>query len=191
MKWIENQLDLGVMRNERHLWSSVRPNGPKRPYDLNRLELRICDLITDVDLLLAITALLELRILSLFNKMDEMDPLKVSLIGVQDLVSLCDENDCAVAHSSLNAKLYHWKNGREINCVDWIQQIIDEVTPLAIDLNMIDLLKPIHFVLSKGNQAMRWLHSYSSGMSIEAILKESMIEMELEEKAFMKSKVIL
>ena len=35
------------MRNERHLWTSVRPNGPDRPHSLNRLELRICDLVTD------------------------------------------------------------------------------------------------------------------------------------------------
>ena len=56
--WVEHQLASGAMRNERHLWTSVRPNGPRRPYDLNRVELRICDLVTDPDELLAITALL-------------------------------------------------------------------------------------------------------------------------------------
>ena len=65
--WIEEQLKKGTMHNERHLWTSVRPNGPNRPYELNRLELRICDLITDCDLLLAITALIELRVISLLN----------------------------------------------------------------------------------------------------------------------------
>ena len=45
--------------------TSVRPNGPRRPYDLNRLELRICDLVTDPADLLAITTLLELRVLNL------------------------------------------------------------------------------------------------------------------------------
>ena len=43
------------------------PNGPRRPYDLNRLELRICDLVTNPDQLLAITCLLELRLLALKN----------------------------------------------------------------------------------------------------------------------------
>ena len=46
--WVEEQLETGNMTNERHFWTSVRPNGPKRPYQLNRLELRICDLITDM-----------------------------------------------------------------------------------------------------------------------------------------------
>ena len=63
VNWIEKQLREGHMCNERHLWTAVRPNGKKRPYQLNRLELRICDLVTDCDLLLAITALLELRVM--------------------------------------------------------------------------------------------------------------------------------
>ena len=45
--WMEQQLQLGTMQNVRHLWTSVRPNGDDRPHDLNRLEIRICDLITD------------------------------------------------------------------------------------------------------------------------------------------------
>ncbi len=43
IRWTQEQLVAGSMRNVRHLWTSVRPNGNRRPYDLNRLELRICD----------------------------------------------------------------------------------------------------------------------------------------------------
>ena len=45
--WTEKQLALQNMQNVRHFWTSVRPNGCDRPYRLNRLELRICDLIID------------------------------------------------------------------------------------------------------------------------------------------------
>ena len=45
--WVNEQLNQGTMQNVRHLWLSVRPNGDHRPYNLNRLELRICDLIVD------------------------------------------------------------------------------------------------------------------------------------------------
>ena len=31
IEWVEEQLSTGAMRNERHLWTSVRPNGPRRP----------------------------------------------------------------------------------------------------------------------------------------------------------------
>jgi len=54
IQWVEAQLAAGTMQNVRHLWVSVRPNGVRRPYELNRLELRICDLVTDPIALLAI-----------------------------------------------------------------------------------------------------------------------------------------
>ena len=41
VQWTEEQLVLGTMQNVRHLWTSVRPNGDNRPYNLNRLELRV------------------------------------------------------------------------------------------------------------------------------------------------------
>ena len=55
IQWTEEQLMTGKMQNVRHLWSSVRPNGDRRPYCLNRLELRICDLILNPICLLAVT----------------------------------------------------------------------------------------------------------------------------------------
>ncbi|MFN5749059.1 MAG: glutamate--cysteine ligase, partial [Pseudanabaena sp.] len=47
VEWTEQQLQLGTMQNVRHLWSSVRPNGDNRPYNLNRLDFRVCDLVID------------------------------------------------------------------------------------------------------------------------------------------------
>ena len=60
--WMDQQLALGTMQNVRHLWTSVRPNGDRRPHDLNRLEIRICDLLADPQQLLAVTAFVELRL---------------------------------------------------------------------------------------------------------------------------------
>lgn len=77
IQWVEQQLAAGTMQNVRHLWTSVRPNGDRRPYDLNRLELRICDLVTDPIALLAITALLEARLLQIIEN-THIDPLTQS-----------------------------------------------------------------------------------------------------------------
>ena len=63
--FVEDGLASGKMRSLRHMWSAVRPNGPDRPYELNRIETRICDLVFDPALLLAVTALLEARIIYL------------------------------------------------------------------------------------------------------------------------------
>ena len=182
--WVEEQLSQGSMQNERHLWTSVRPNGPERPHVLNRLELRICDLVTDVDLLLAITALLELRIINLTNNLKKFDPIKASSKTQEELALLADENDLLVAKLSLDANLSHWKNGKQIKCRDWIKELILDVTPLAKELDMLELLQPIESVLTNGNQSMKWLDSYSKGVSIQTLLQHGMGEMEREETNF-------
>ena len=182
--WVEEQLSQGSMQNERHLWTSVRPNGPERPHVLNRLELRICDLVTDVDLLLAITALLELRIINLTNNLKKFDPIKASSKTQEELALLADENDLLVAKLSLDANLSHWKNGKQIKCRDWIKELILDVTPLAKELDMLELLQPIESVLTNGNQSMRWLDSYSNGVSIQTLLQHGVGEMEREETNF-------
>lgn len=182
--WVEEQLSQGSMQNERHLWTSVRPNGPERPHVLNRLELRICDLVTDVDLLLAITALLELRIINLTNNLKKFDPIKASSKTQEELALLADENDLLVAKLSLDANLSHWKNGKQIKCRDWIKELILDVTPLAKELDMLELLQPIESVLTNGNQSMIWLDSYSKGVSIQTLLQQGIGEMEREETNF-------
>ncbi|WP_269623761.1 glutamate--cysteine ligase [Prochlorococcus marinus] len=184
VEWVEEQLSHGNMQNERHLWTSVRPNGPERPHILNRLELRICDLVTDVDLLLAITALVELRIINLKNNMKKFDPIEASSKTKEELAILADKNDLIAAKSSLDANLYHWKNGKQINCRDWIKEILLDVTPLAKELDMCKLLKPIESVLTNGNQSMIWLNSYCKGESIQSLLQHGIAEMEREENNF-------
>ena len=134
--WVLKQLAQGSMWNERHLWTSVRPNGPRRPYDLNRLELRICDLVTDPNELLAITALLELRVQALMRQPDQLDPLAVSSLSADQLMELADANDAAAARNSLHATLRHWKTGAAIQCSDWIRNLVEDMQPLADELSL-------------------------------------------------------
>ena len=183
--WVEDQLGMGNMQNERHLWTSVRPNGPERPHILNRLELRICDLVADVDLLLAITALLELRIINLKNNLKKFDPIAASSKTQQELALLADENDLNAAQSSLDANLYHWRDGKPIKCRDWIKELLSDVSPLAKELDMVKLLQPLESVLTNGNQSMKWLNKYSNGVSIKSLLKQGICEMEKEEINFL------
>ncbi len=189
--WVKEHLSSGLMWNERHLWTSVRPNGPNRPHELNRLELRICDCITDCSLLLAITALLELRLLSLFENVNELDPIKASRLSGVELEDLSDMNDCAAARNSLDATLSSWRDGKPISCRDWISQLLEDVMPLAHELDMVPLLEPIQSVLVQGNQAMKWLNRCSMGESVEDVVRNSIVEMEVEENATIKAEAIL
>lgn len=181
VNWIEKQLKEGHMCNERHLWTAVRPNGKKRPYQLNRLELRICDLVTDCDLLLAITALLELRVMSLMKNPRKLDPAKMSKFSHIELAELCDMNEVAAAKNSLDATLHHWMDGRMISCRDWISELLEDVRPLAIDLDILEVLTAIQEVLDNGNQSMKWLKSFKAGTSVPMLLSDSIKAMKIEE----------
>ena len=74
-----------------------------------------------------------------------------------------------------------WK---KITCREWINELLLDVTPLAKELDMFELLQPIEAVLTNGNQSMRWLNSYSKGVSIQSLLQQGMAEMEQEEINF-------
>ena len=162
-QWVEQLLADGQMRNERHLWTSVRPNGPRRPYELNRLELRICDLITDPAELLSITAWLELRLLELRDHPQRLDPLLASQLSAEELAELADSNDAAAAHSSLEATLHHWQDGRPLLTRTWIAEILEQLAPRAEALGLSDRLRPLDKLLESGNQAMRWTAANNQG----------------------------
>jgi predicted glutamate--cysteine ligase len=181
IQWTEAQLALGTMENVRHLWSSVRPNGDRRPYNLNRLELRICDLIVDPIALLAITALLEGRI----NQMLQhplLDPLVQSNFTPEELVAIADKNEMAVAHNSLDAQLTHWQDGRTITAKEWIAEIYEQIYPAVKQQGYSCFLSPLQKILQSGNMAQQWLQEYQRGLPIPLIIEKAIAETEQQEK---------
>ncbi len=182
IRWVEEQLADGLMRNERHLWTSVRPNGPRRPYDLNRLELRICDLVTDPAELIAITALLELRLLQLRDAPQQLDPIRSSRLTAEELATMADANDAAAAHQSLDATLHRWQDGSSVTCRAWIEELLDQISPLAQQHNLLSQLRPMDDLLRNGNQAMRWIHAVETGTSIRALLQQGSLTMSDQEQ---------
>jgi len=170
IRWMEEQLAAGAMRNVRHLWTSVRPNGDDRPHDLNRLEIRICDLIADPALLLAVTAFAELRLHQLLADPERHDPLRASRLTPAELARLADANDRAAAAASLDATLADWRTGEAIGARAWIARELDDLTSLAADLGLTSTLAPLADVLARGNEAMVWLARHRSGESVAAIV---------------------
>jgi predicted glutamate--cysteine ligase len=190
VEWTESQLAQGTMQNVRHLWSSVRPNGDRRPYNLNRLELRICDLVSDPIALLAIAALLEARLQQLLND-PSLDPLLGSTLPASsrydDLVAIADANEIAAAQYSLNAELRHWHDGRLILARDWIQELYGEVEAIAQKQGFKCFLSPVKKILREGNEAQRWLKLYEQGLDsrsivIQAIQAAANQELELSDE---------
>lgn len=185
--WTNTQLEQGTMQNVRHLWSSVRPNGNNRPYQLNRLELRIIDLVSNPHHLLAITALLEMRLqlMLLENQLcSKCDPIAVgaSPFTPDELIQIADQNETAVARDSLDATLIHWQTGEYIQARDWIAQQYDQVKVIAKQMEVFDFLFPIQEILSSGNEAQRWLAEYTKGLSPHQIMTNAIQAAELQER---------
>ncbi len=182
IQWTEEQLVLGTMQNVRHLWSAVRPNGDRRPYNLNRLELRISDLITDPIALLAITALLEARLTQLMGD-PSLDPLTGSSLTAEELVALTDANELAAAHRSLDAELRHWKDGSPILARDWIAELYEEVWGFAKSKGFSCFLSPLKKILREGNEAQRWLKKIDQGLTPDEVITQAIKTMESQEAA--------
>jgi predicted glutamate--cysteine ligase len=180
--WTEAQLAAGTMQNVRHLWSSVRPNGDRRPYNLNRLELRICDLISNPVDLLAVTALLEARLLQLLAN-PQLDPLQQSQLSAAELVTIAGANEVAAAHRSLDAELIHWQDGRKILARDWIDQLYHEVWPVAKQNGFSCFLMPVQRLLREGNEAIRWLALQEQGVSLPQVMQQAIATMAAQELA--------
>ncbi|MEH2294744.1 glutamate--cysteine ligase [Nostoc sp.] len=186
IQWVENQLAAGTMQNIRHLWASVRPNGDRRPYDLNRLELRICDLVTDPIALLGISALLEARLLQIIEN-PSIDPLTQSTFSAEELVTLTAENEAAAAVSSLDANLRHWQDGRSILARDWISQMYQDVWAIAKQQGFSCFLSPLQKILREGNEAQQWLQLHAVGFDSQRVITQAIVatqerEIELEDK---------
>jgi len=184
IEWTEAQLAAGTMQNVRHLWDSVRPNGDRRPYQLNRLELRICDLVTDPISLLAITALLESRIMQAIATPD-LDPLQASQLPsasrADDLVTLTNNNERAAAHQSLNAQLRRWQDGQPVSAHDWVQELYQQVWPTAKSSGIGCFLLPIQRILKQGNEAQQWLTQHDSLGNAQSVLQEGIKTMVKQE----------
>nr|WP_279239712.1 glutamate--cysteine ligase [Scytonema sp. UIC 10036] len=186
VQWVESQLRAGTMQNVRHLWMSVRPNGDRRPYDLNRLELRICDLIIDPVALLAITAFLEARLLQVIEN-PRLDPLIQSEFSPEELISLSMANEAAAAATSLDAQLRHWQDGRTLSARDWINEIYQDVWAIAKQHGFACFLSPLQKILREGNEAQQWLQLHALGISPRHIISQAIDaakerEIELEDK---------
>ena len=168
--WMEIQLLQKQMRNVRHFWGSVRPNGPERPQQLNRVELRVCDLVSDPRDLLAITAFAELRLLQLLERGNSDDPLFSSALSAEDLAVLADHNDQQAATASLDAELRHWRDGRPITARRWIEEQLHELKGWGQQQPALAWLDRLSALLDRGNTAMQWIQRHSSGESISDIL---------------------
>ena len=137
---------------------------------MNRLELRISDLVIQPLQLLAIVAFLEARIQQLIQQ-PYLDPLKSSQLNAEQLLQITDENEQLAAQNSLDATLTHWRTGEPITATAWINEIYDEVYPVAKKSGFACFLSPLKKILREGNQAQQWLTAHAQGQELPDIIR--------------------
>lgn len=175
INWVEEQLRSGEMFNRRHLWVSVRPNGPNTPSELDRLELRICDSMVDTDSLLAITALLEARVLYLLEH-PEIDP---TANGAEaHLLGVISANEDAAARSSLDVEVVRWTDGKRISVRTWIAETMTEIEPAILRAGLEDRLVAFGDTATLESPAQRWIRRFHGGESVVEILESEAVAAE-------------
>ena len=69
--------------------------------------------------------------------------------------------------------------------------MLEGIIPISRDLGLEKQLAPLHTVLNKGNQAMQWLQNYADGKPVEAVIQDSIADMNAEELKASKAEAIL
>lgn len=179
--WMHEQLELGSMFNPRHLWLSTRPNGHHPPEQVHRLELRICDRIDDPYMMLAVTGLLEARTRQLIED-PGMDPLTQSPFSAEELEEVDAENNRRVSRHSLEASFIRWQDGREVPVRERLAEYLERARIIGAQRGFADFLLPLEQILDRGNIAMRWLAQYRNGASVEDIIREAIVQVEIHEQ---------
>ena len=179
--WMDEQLETGAMQNRRHLWLGIRPNGPATPRVLDRLELRICDRISDPDVLLAVTALYEARVWQVLER-PELDPLRER--SSPELEALAAANEHAAGTASLEAAATNWVDGSTVTFRDWAASMLEGVRETARRHGFASLLGPIEEILDKGNPAMQWLRRVEQGATPQQVIQEAIVELAAVDRAF-------
>ena len=178
--WTADQLEKGTMQNVRHLWSSVRPNGPDRPKLLNRVEVRISEMVGDPISLLSMTALMEARLWQMFRDPERYDPLNGAFTP-EELAEICDLNEAAASKDSLDATLVHWQTGQAIGAAEWIEQQYAEAWLTAHPLGFSCFLSPLRKILREGNEAQKWLKKVNAGMAVADVYREAISQLSKKE----------
>ncbi|MDE2979454.1 MAG: glutamate-cysteine ligase family protein, partial [Acidobacteriota bacterium] len=179
--WMDEQLESGTMQNQRHLWLGIRPNGPATPRVLDRLELRICDRISDPHILQAVTALYEARVWQVLEQPD-LDPLRER--SSPKLEELAAANERAAGTKSLDAVGVNWVDGRALTFRDWIRSMLDDVAETANRHGFASLLQPLEAVLANGNPAIQWLRRVEQGTTPQQVIQEAIVELAALDREF-------
>jgi predicted glutamate--cysteine ligase len=179
--WVENAMRSGEVSDYtntpsiRRFWSAVRPHGDDRPYNLNRIEIRISDLITNWDHFMAVLAWNVMRVEFYKQNLD----LKVP--NSELLIRKCDENEDNTAKHGLSAVYYDWLRDCETTIKEAIEYRLKEMSQIIDKLRFSKEVDTLHQILEKGNEAQQKTKLFQSGGALGDIVQDWIKESEMED----------
>jgi len=168
INWLEKEIANKKLFNFRHLWSSVRPNGENRPYQIDRIEVRIADASFKWEIIRAILAWVEARIIY-FLEHPEID---TNQENCQELNSICQINESDSSSRGLSASFSDWLFQEETSIFQAIENRLKELSKLNLDFQIKSNLKLIEKILMNGNESSQKLEKVNNYQTIENILQD-------------------
>ena len=169
--WTNEQLRKKTMFNVRHLWTSIRPNGPNRPDKLNRIEIRICDLVSDTKKALSIVALIECIIQRYLIEENWPKLINKNQSDLNKLVKVIEKQEELVAKDGLSATIWDWRNNTNNKAHKIIESLYKDLKDTAKKLDILKYLSPVLDILRDGNEATQFLTMYKKNKSISATMQ--------------------
>lgn len=164
INWTHEKIQNKEMYNVRHLWTSVRPNGSDRPYKIDRVEIRICDFVSNINISLGIVAFMETLIqeyLRTDNKNLVLDAHTIERINAQEKL---------VARYGIEAEIYDWRSDSIVKVKDLILSLHNKNRHIAISLGSSIYYDEIPQIINNGNESSQFTHYFLKTGSIESTM---------------------
>jgi carboxylate-amine ligase len=158
--FVNTLIKTGCIDNGKKIWWDIRPHA-----FFNTLEVRICDLPTRIDETIAIAALIQATVVTLYNLR------KRNLSFNIYRPTLIEENKWRAARYGVRGKLIDFGKQEEVDYRDLMYEYIRFVDEAVDQLDSRHEINYIHQILEHGTSADRQLEVYEkSGHDLKAVV---------------------
>lgn len=154
-------LSVGAISSFKDLYWYVRPH-----LLYGTVEVRICDGLSTLKEALAVVAFIQCLVEQINRKLDDAS----SSRWTQKDHWIAPENLWIAARDGLEGTIVNLNHEKQ-KISDAILELVDQLTPLAKDLNCLDELHDIPSILSKGNGAIQQRKIYQETGSLREVVK--------------------
>jgi carboxylate-amine ligase len=158
--FVQTLIKTGCIDNGKKIWWDIRPHA-----FFNTLEVRICDLPTRLDESIAIAALIQATVVTLYNLHKRNMSFRIYR------PTLIEENKWRAARYGIKGKLIDYGKQEEVDYRDLMYEYIRFIDEAVDELDSRHEINYIHKILQEGTSADRQLEVYEkSGHDLKAVV---------------------